>query len=68
MQNSLHFSVCKTEKTVIVTSCHGNMEMLVLFVFVSFCIFFILFCFLVVCGCVFFLPCAKYEIRLAIRL
>ena len=40
MQNNLHFSVCKTEKTVIVTLCHGNMEMLVLFVFVSFCIFF----------------------------
>ena len=58
----LHFSVCKTEKTVIVTSCHGNMEMLVLFVFVSFCIFLLLLCFLVVC--VSFLPCGKYDIRL----
>ena len=62
MQNILHFSVCKTEKTVIVTSCHGNMEMLVLIVFVSFCIFLMLLCFLIVC--VFFFAVCKYNIRL----
>ena len=59
MQNILHFSVCKTEKTVIVTSCHGNMEMLVLFVFVSFCIFWMLLCFLVVR--VFFFAVCKIQ-------
>ena len=53
MQNILHFSVCKTEKTVIVTSFHGNMEMLVLFVFVSFCNFEVAMLF----GCLCFLFC-----------
>ena len=59
MQVNLDFSVFKTGSTVY--KCqhmpwkYGGA---CLFVFVSW------FCFLVVCVCVFFLPCAKYKIRL----
>ena len=75
MQNNLDLSLRQRVLYINVTSCCGNMEVFVLFVFVFVfvclfvCLFFwVWFCFSVVCVCVFFLPCAKYELRLAIRL
>ena len=67
--------VFKTESTVY--KCHLLLWKYggVCFVCVCFVLFVCLFgffwmwfCFSVVCVCVFFLPCAKYKIRLAIRL
>ena len=74
VQSNLDFSVFKTESTVY--KCHllpwkygGACFVCVCFVlyFFDVILFFGCLC-LCVCVCVFFLPCAKYEIRLAIRL
>ena len=67
MQNNLDLSLRQRVLYISVTSCCGNMEVLVLFVFVSFCLFVCLFVFLDVvlffgCLCLcFFLALCKIR-------